>query len=94
MNDYTKPIDQHIAQFWRYLDAELTREASPEAAVWLPQTIANLIDEYRWLGMAILRDADRNPAFKAKLDRARAVSAAAPLRWDDAPPARRDDLPF
>jgi hypothetical protein len=45
--------------------------------------MANLIDDYRHLGLSILRDAEEDPALKTKLDHAQAVSVARPLRWTD-----------
>ena len=68
--------------FWAFLEADLSKAITPESP-WLPQIIANLIDDYRHIGPAILHDAERDSALKATLERAEAISAAAPLRWKD-----------
>ena len=70
-----------VREFWAFLEAELAKQ--PRKACHLPQLVAVLIDDYRYLAPLILLDAQQDPVLQARLARAEAVSVAAPLRWED-----------
>jgi hypothetical protein len=62
--------------FWLYLYGEMWGYADDK---FLPQVVANLMDDYRWLQHDILREAEEDELRKAILERAEAVSIASPL---------------
>ena len=48
-----------VREFWAFLEAELAKQ--PRKACHLPQLVAVLIDDYRYLAPLILLDAQQDP---------------------------------
>ena len=65
---------------WKEIAAWVNGTMSPaDHEKWRPWIIAEVIDEYRHIGLEILREADADPVKKALLDRAHAVGNGIPL---------------
>jgi hypothetical protein len=90
------PHDMTTETFWRWLEASQKNEIVGIEPVFMPQFIANLFDDYRYIGEAILREAESNPERKALLEYAASVSCGSPFHWSDyvKKTEEADDLPF